>query len=183
MLRLTAAMFVAALTATLAGPAPALADPVPWTMAPCATATLGNAVRDRSVAWFVISGEAVQCAPAVAGGGVRIAVYPAGGETGYSQGFNVRLFDFADVGVSREFGAAVVGTSPGEDGVCVLAGEHSRIACVRVTVAEDRTTARTERIDVNDPLVAKELHRLEPYAGSVYPPDGKGMDPTCGTCF
>jgi hypothetical protein len=84
--------------------------------------------------------------------------------------------------MTREFGAAIVGTAPGEYGVCVLAGEHSRIACARVTVADDRRTARTDPINAADPLVAKEISTA-PYQGSVYPPASKGPNPTCGTCY
>jgi hypothetical protein len=181
MLRRTAAALAAVLTALLAAPAPAVAaDPVPWTMAPCATAYLGSAARDHSVHWFVIPGTAYQCAPTVTGGGIRLAVYPAGSQTGHSAGYQVRLFRTLET--SPEFGVAIVPTLPGVNGVCVLAGEHTRITCVRVTVAADNRTATTERIDADDPLVAKEV-RTAPYEGNVYPPAGKGGNPTCGTCY
>jgi hypothetical protein len=181
MLRRTIATLLAALTATLAGTAPVLAaGPVSWTMAPCATAYLGRAVRDVSVGWFVISGSAYQCAPAVAGAGIRLAVYGAGSATGYSMGYQVRLFETLEL--SPEFGVALV-QLPGEYGACVLAGEYSRVTCVRVVVAEDRRTATTERIEVDDPLVAKEVGYLAPYTGSVYPPSSKDGNPTCGTCY
>lgn len=188
MLRLSAVALAATLTVGLAGSTPTSAaeatstDPVPWTMAPCATANLGGAVKDRSVDWFVMSGSAVQCAPVVVGGGVRIAVYPEGGETGHAAGYNVRLFDTAAAGVTREFGAAVVRPFSGEYGVCVLAGEHSRIACVRLTVAGDPPAATTRPIATTDPLVTKEVDTA-PYSGGVHPPSYKGTDPTCGTCF
>jgi hypothetical protein len=182
MFRRSSVIFLAALTAVLPGPAPAsAAEPVPWTMTPCATAFLGRVARDTGVPWFVIFGEATRCAPGVVGEGVRLAVYKAGKETGYSAGYHVRLFDTADV--PREFGVAIVQPIPGEYGVCVLAGEHSRVTCVRVTIGEDGRTAVSERIDPDDPLVAKELGTAAPYQGSVYPPESKGTNPTCATCF
>ncbi len=116
----------------------------------------------------------------VAGSGIRVAVYRPDMTVGESTGYQVRLFKNAE---PRRFGVAVIKPEPGEYGVCVLAGEMSRIACTRVVIAANRNTATSTLLDIDDPLVTKEVDAA-PYSGDIYPPPPKGAPtPTCGTCF
>jgi hypothetical protein len=166
-----------------AAAAPAALGAVPWSMAPCATAVLAETDPDPGGRWMVISGAAVQCAPVVSGGGIRLAVYPAGGATGTAAGYNVRLFPSAEPGATRPFGAAIARQVAGEYGVCVLAGEDVRITCVRVTVSAGGASATTVPLDPGDPLVLKPIV-AGTYTGTVQPPVRPG-EPVgnCGTCF
>ncbi|MFI5843858.1 hypothetical protein ACIA8K_29580 [Catenuloplanes sp. NPDC051500] len=177
------AVFLTALLAVLAGPVPAsAAAPAPWTLAPCATAAPPDGIaRDSAVGWFVITGGPLECAPTVDGGGVSLVVYRPDTDLGQSAAYQARLFQ--TINARRGFGIAAMTAVPGEYGVCLLAGEHERITCVRVIVAENRVSATITPLDINDPLVAKEA-TITPFAGQVSPPQRPGQpNPTCGTCF
>ncbi|MEV6596807.1 hypothetical protein AB0M36_08085 [Actinoplanes sp. NPDC051346] len=189
------AVTIAAALATLfpgavpaaAQPAARQAEPVPWAMAPCATAHLSETELDPDGSWFVTFGGAVQCVPVVSGGGIRLATYPAGESTGTAPGYNVRLFPSADPGASRAFGAATMPRrATGEYGVCVLAGDDSRISCARVTISKDSSgvpRAATEPLDPDAPLVTKQVV-AGTYTGTVHPPTRPGNPVgVCGTCF
>jgi hypothetical protein len=174
-------MFVAAVPAGHAS-----AAPVPWTMAPCATADLFESEVDGNGGWVVVTGTAVQCAPAVSGGGVRIAVYPADRAVGIASGYNVRLFPSAEPGADRVFTAAVAKPVAGEYGVCVLAGDDQRIACALISVTRPvptRISVTMRPLTPADPLVVKPVS-VSPYTGTVMPPAyGDPGGGVCGSCF
>lgn len=178
---------VALAAATLGTATPAVArDLIQWNMAPCATAVLSEAEWDHGARMFVVNGAATQCEPVVSSGGVRIATYLPGAATGAAPGHNVRLFPDATPGAVRIFGAAAVPSTPGDYGVCVLAGDQRRVSCaaVRVSATAGRPVASVEPIAPDAPLVDKPVV-TSPYTGAVAPPppakDGPGG--TCGTCF
>ncbi|MCA2214126.1 hypothetical protein [Jidongwangia harbinensis] len=181
---------VAALATLFAGAAPATArqaDPEPWAMAPCATASLSETELDEDGAWFVVFGGATQCAPVVSQGGFRIASYSADKTTGTAAGYNIRLFRSAEPGATRGFGAAVLPrASVGEYGVCVLTGDNVRTVCSLVTITKNGSnfpTVRTQALNPDAPLVAKDVV-AGGYTGSVYPPVRPGGPVgVCATCF
>lgn len=177
---------VAAITGLLLGTAAtARAGTIPWAMAPCATVDALEIGSEHYRGYYVLQGRVSQCGPTVADGGFRLATYAADKPTGDAPGYNVRLFGSAAVGAVRPFGAAAVPLTPGEYGVCVLAGQDERIGCYRFVVSGSGVSILPTELSPDAPLVNKAVV-TSPYTGALRPPaaikDG-GTDPACGTCF
>ncbi|HEU5108094.1 MAG TPA: hypothetical protein VFT95_06010, partial [Micromonosporaceae bacterium] len=115
----------------------------------------------------------------------RIATYRPGRATGDAPGYNVRLFPSAAVGTVRLFGAAVVPSTPGEYGVCVLAGADDRVHCGLVTVTKQAGSTVPRAVlwplPTDAPLVARDVV-AGTFTGEIGPPPGD-FGGNCGTCF
>jgi hypothetical protein len=180
-----AAAVVSITAILLALPAHAHADTVTWAMAPCVTVDSMELAAEHPSRFVVIEGWVTQCGPAVDNGGFRLATYQLDAPVGVARGYNVRLFGSAIPGAARHFGAAVVPKTPGEYGVCVLAGQLERVACSRVVVTAEPDGVRpaVQPLASDAPLVDKSVVTT-PYTGAITPPTKQETtDPACGTCF
>ncbi|RSM55650.1 hypothetical protein DMB66_35675 [Actinoplanes sp. ATCC 53533] len=168
---------IAGVLLTAAGPAQA--DTVTWKLAPCVTAAQMEPSPSEYSGYVVLEGSATQCGPVIASGGFAIADYAANATTGTVRGHNVRFFRSTVVGEVLPFRVAALPLTPGEYGVCVLAGRNQRVRCSHVVVTTDSgdVTAVVRPLATDAPLVNKEV--VKP----LYIPGIEDPNPACGTCF
>ena len=164
------AWVAAVTTAVLAAlPGTALARPIQWNPAPCATGSMGTGPLTTDRGHYFLTTHMELCAPADPGYYYVTAMYIPGAPP-LATPANLQSYRAPDR--TDEIILDIVLTS---FGLCLARDSDHRVACVRIDLATDGTATSTA-IPIGDPLVS------EPVSFLTDDPSG-GVHPTyCGTC-